>query len=417
MDRRSFLTSAAAGLSFLGLAGCGGSGSGTSGVIGLESTGPASVAQQVGGRIAPELLFNGAEVGSAYGPSTVAGNTFTTSISGNSVGLLALADGAGGVRGFALTLPGETPVFSAEDSALAIIFLEPGFLRLDPTAAKELIARIRASSAFGAFVQILLSNAQTRRLDLLSGDANYIQAREALVQSLGNPFTALNPSGQVQSKGVGTILNPSPRFLRVVSDDTLAVRWLPPYGTLGGVSTTANYTFHGLGPASTLPDDTSLIESTYFPTLVFSLFLPWLELAIGQKIPVELGLAITSGLRAQTLDPRVDLASTTSLATAMANDSAMTIGDLADSINQTLSELTKVITEGAYLAGLAFMVITIMKFKQHKDNPTTYPLGTPLSHVFISAVLRLLPSIIEIAGRKIFEENSQPTSPTSPYGF
>lgn len=408
MDRRSFLTAAAAGLSFLGLAGCG---SGTVGVIGLEGTGPASVAQQVRGRIAPELLFSGAEVGSAYGPSTVSGNTFTTSISGNSVGLLALADGAGGVRGFALTLPGETPVFSAEDSALAIIFLEPGFLRLDPTAAKELIARIRASSAFGAFVQILLSNAQTRRLDLLSGDANYIQAREALVQSLGNPFTALNPTGQVQSKGVGTMINPSPRFLRVVSDDTLAVRWLPPYGTLGGVSTTANYTFHGLGPASTLPDDTFLIESTYFPTLVFALFLPWLELAIGQKIPVELGLAITSGLRAQTLDPRVDLASTNSLATAMAVDSAVTLGDLAESISLSFSELTKLITGGAYLAGLAFTIIAIMKFKQHKDNPTSNPLGTPLSYAFISAVLRMLPSMLGIAGHKIFEDNPQPPSP------
>jgi hypothetical protein len=38
-------------------------------------------------------------------------------------------------------------------------------------------------------------------------------SREALVQSLGNPFTAFNPTGQVQSKGVGTIANPFPRFL------------------------------------------------------------------------------------------------------------------------------------------------------------------------------------------------------------
>jgi len=147
------------------------------------------------------------------------------------------------------------------------------------------------------------------------------------------------------------------------------------------------------------------------PTEEFSIFRLDGPLAIGQKIPVELGLAITSGLRAQTLDPRVDLASTNSLATAMAVDSAVTIGDLAESISLSYSELAKLITGGADLASLAFAITAIMKFKQHKDNPTTYPLGTPLSHAFISAVLRMLPSMLGIAGHKIFEDNPQPPSP------
>jgi hypothetical protein len=74
VDRRSFIVSAVAGLALLGLPGCGGgSASETSG--GFNGTGNIlDVSQRVTGRIAPELVFTGAEVGSAYGPSAVTGN-------------------------------------------------------------------------------------------------------------------------------------------------------------------------------------------------------------------------------------------------------------------------------------------------------------------------------------------------------
>lgn len=403
MDRRSFMTAAAAGLALLSLPGCGGgSSSESSGVFsGTES--PVTTGQQISGRIAPELVFSGAQVGSAYGPSALTGDMFTSSISPRTVGLLALGDNSGGVRGFTLTFPGESPVFSAENSALAIIFMEPGFLRLDPGEAREQIERIRASSAFAPFAQILLANAGSR-LDLLSGDSNYINAREALTQSLGNPFPAAPPTGQAVGKAIGTISNPSPRFLRVVRDGQQVPELLAPYGTLTDQPLTGNYVFYGLGEASSLPDDTALVEETYFPTLVFAIFIPWLELAVGQKVPVQLGLELVQRLRAPSFNPRVALVNTTTLATVLSQDSGLTLGEMAEAITEVFDALTKLITGGGYVAGLAFVIGSILKFKQHKDNPTQFPIGTPLAMALISAALLLLPAILNRLGNTMFDD-------------
>jgi intracellular multiplication protein IcmD len=56
----------------------------------------------------------------------------------------------------------------------------------------------------------------------------------------------------------------------------------------------------------------------------------------------------------------------------------------------------------AYLAGLGFAIGAIMKFKQHKDNPTQIPIGTPIALIFIAAALLFLPSILGVAGSTMF---------------
>lgn len=82
--------------------------------------------------------------------------------------------------------------------------------------------------------------------------------------------------------------------------------------------------------------------------------------------------------------------------------SALTVGSMAASITSSFSDLTKLITAGSYLAGLAFSIGAIMKFKQHKDNPTQVPIGTPIALVFIAAALLFLPTILGIAGSTMF---------------
>ncbi len=84
---------------------------------------------------------------------------------------------------------------------------------------------------------------------------------------------------------------------------------------------------------------------------------------------------------------------------AMATKSA---GAVASEIVDSFGSLAKLITAGAYLGGLAFSVGAILKFKQHKDNPTQVPIGTPISLVFIAAALLFLPSILGVAGQTIF---------------
>lgn len=57
---------------------------------------------------------------------------------------------------------------------------------------------------------------------------------------------------------------------------------------------------------------------------------------------------------------------------------------------------TEVGTERPYIAGLAFAVGDVMKFKQHKDNPTQTTIGTPEGLLFVGAALLFLPSILSV---------------------
>lgn len=47
------------------------------------------------------------------------------------------------------------------------------------------------------------------------------------------------------------------------------------------------------------------------------------------------------------------------------------------------------------------LVLAVFNFKQHKDNPTQTPIGTPISLVAIAAALLFLPSIIDVTGHPL----------------
>ncbi|WP_058529165.1 hypothetical protein [Legionella londiniensis] len=79
-----------------------------------------------------------------------------------------------------------------------------------------------------------------------------------------------------------------------------------------------------------------------------------------------------------------------------------TVGGMASTIVKSFTNLAKLITAGSYLAGLGFSIGAIMKFKQHKDNPTQIPIGTPIALLFIAAALLFLPTVLGVAGGTIF---------------
>ncbi|MCW8416859.1 type IV secretion protein IcmD [Fluoribacter dumoffii] len=85
-----------------------------------------------------------------------------------------------------------------------------------------------------------------------------------------------------------------------------------------------------------------------------------------------------------------------------AANTVVSLGEMASSITNSFASLAKLITAGAYLGGLGFSIGAIMKFKQHKDNPTQIPIGTPIALVFISAALLFLPSILGVTGTTMF---------------
>lgn len=80
----------------------------------------------------------------------------------------------------------------------------------------------------------------------------------------------------------------------------------------------------------------------------------------------------------------------------------LTIGGVASLITGSFRQITRLITASSYLAGLGFAIGAIMKFKQHKDNPTQIPVGTPIALLFISSALLFLPSVLDITGRTVF---------------
>jgi intracellular multiplication protein IcmD len=64
--------------------------------------------------------------------------------------------------------------------------------------------------------------------------------------------------------------------------------------------------------------------------------------------------------------------------------------------------IASLITAGSYVAGFAFVLGAILKFKAHKDNPTQIPVGTPIALIFIAAALLFLPTIISVSGATLF---------------
>lgn len=90
----------------------------------------------------------------------------------------------------------------------------------------------------------------------------------------------------------------------------------------------------------------------------------------------------------------------------------LTVGGMASSILGSFQSLAKLITGGSYVAGLGFSVGAIMKFKQHKDNPTQIPIGTPIALIFIAAALLFLPTILSMTGNTMFGGSGSTAGPT-----
>lgn len=90
----------------------------------------------------------------------------------------------------------------------------------------------------------------------------------------------------------------------------------------------------------------------------------------------------------------------TSLASAADTDD--NLGKVASTITSSFSQLAKLITAGAYMAGIGFCMASMLKFKAHKDNPTQIPIGTPIALLFIGAALIFLPNIFRVAGYTVF---------------
>ena len=78
------------------------------------------------------------------------------------------------------------------------------------------------------------------------------------------------------------------------------------------------------------------------------------------------------------------------------------IGAIAANVTGNLANIAKLITAGSYVAGMAFAVGAIAKFKQHKENPQQMPLSTPIVLLFIGIALIFIPAIFKAGGGTLF---------------
>ena len=205
-----------------------------------------------------------------------------------------------------------------------------------------------------------------------------------------------NPSATLQSAGVSI---PAGARVKIVEDTQnlryLAVSDRPADISDADLATATSETIANDGSvAAKIAVYTQLVAKSWTDSSLRSSLLsnPAATLAAH-------GIAVPNGVQVKAIETSAnDLV----LAVPPAASSAMSVGEMADQITGSFTNLTKLITAGSYLAGLAFSVGAIMKFKQHKDNPTQVPIGTPIALVFIAAALLFLPSILNTAGTTLF---------------
>lgn len=94
-----------------------------------------------------------------------------------------------------------------------------------------------------------------------------------------------------------------------------------------------------------------------------------------------------------------------------------TLGTVAGTITQSFTQLAKLITATAYIAGMGFAVGSIMKFKAHKDNPAQEPIGKPVGLLMVAAALLFLPTLLGVTGKTVFGTSTTPLGPTGVSSF
>jgi intracellular multiplication protein IcmD len=97
---------------------------------------------------------------------------------------------------------------------------------------------------------------------------------------------------------------------------------------------------------------------------------------------------------------------------AFAED-AVGISGVANKLTTTIASVGKMMVALSYLAGFGFLTFGVLKFKQHKDNPSQVPLGTPIVMTLIGAVLVFIGGFIAPLGETFgLKKEDAGTAPT-----
>lgn len=95
------------------------------------------------------------------------------------------------------------------------------------------------------------------------------------------------------------------------------------------------------------------------------------------------------------------------IALAQQTQQATGVGQVASTVTSNIANIARLITAASYVAGMAFAVGAIVKFKAHKDNPTQIPIGTPIALLFVGAALIFIPTVFKVSGATLFGGSGQ----------
>ena len=90
------------------------------------------------------------------------------------------------------------------------------------------------------------------------------------------------------------------------------------------------------------------------------------------------------------------------IAFAETSSTASGLGAVASNVQANIEGFATLITSAAYIAGLGFFMMGVLKFKAYKENPQQTPLSQPIMMVVIGAALFYMPSLITTAGTTLF---------------
>lgn len=96
--------------------------------------------------------------------------------------------------------------------------------------------------------------------------------------------------------------------------------------------------------------------------------------------------------------------------------SGKSLGDVAGTVTESMTNVAKLITAASYVAGVGFALMGMLKLKAHKDNPTQVPLSQPIVLLAISAGLVFLPSLIRSGGQTVWGGGQEAAESTGKSG-
>ena len=81
---------------------------------------------------------------------------------------------------------------------------------------------------------------------------------------------------------------------------------------------------------------------------------------------------------------------------------AETIGDVAANLTYQIADMHDLIIVTAYVAGFGFMMASMFKFKQHRDNPQQVPIGGGVALFVVAVLLVFMPALYKPTQESIY---------------